>query len=229
MLVLLTWLVLATALLGGPMAAAVQAGPRDASPRQVDSVAPQPGASPGAGFQRSERAQQATSVVPRAQLGIREWFGSPGLEPPKRAWQKKKNPTVAMISSFVIPGLGQLYNEREFWAVVVAGIQFGFLADVIIEARLTNRYRTLKNIPIDETLPPEEQEEMLEEKLKNEVLFLLHRDNRIQSSWLLGLTMLLSGVQSYVDAHLFDFDADAPLQFGPSYGRLNGGALRLRF
>jgi hypothetical protein len=26
------------------------------------------------------------------------------------------------------------------------------------------------------------------------------RDNRIQATWLLGLTVLLSGVQSYVDA-----------------------------
>ncbi len=62
-----------------------------------------------------------------------------------------------------------------------------------------------------------------------EVLYLIHRDNRIQSTWLLGLTVFLSAIQSYVDAHLFDFDADAPLQLGPTYGRVTGGVLRLHF
>ncbi|MFQ5600209.1 MAG: hypothetical protein ACE5G2_06605, partial [Candidatus Krumholzibacteriia bacterium] len=61
------------------------------------------------------------------------------------------------------------------------------------------------------------------------VLFVLHRDNRIQSSWLLGLTILLSGLQSFVDAHLFDFEQRAPLQLEPSWGPIRGGALRLHF
>jgi hypothetical protein len=172
---------------------------------------------------------RSMDLRPRAQLGVRDWFGSPGPEPAKRAWQRDKNPTVAMLSSMLLPGLGQLYNEREFWALVAAGVHFGFAADVIVQARLTNRYRTLKNMPIDPDLPDKEKEALEQERQDYEVLFLLHRDNRIQSSWLLGLTILLSGIQSFVDAHLFDFDADAPLQLGPSYGRVNGGALRLHF
>jgi len=170
-------------------------------------------------------ALQSSGLIPNAQLGVREWFGTPGPEPPKRAWQRAKNPRVAMFSSLLVPGLGQLYNERGLWALVAAGVHFGFLADIIIQQRLTNRYRALKNIPIDEDATDEEKEQ----QVAYEVLFLLHRDNRIQSTWLLGLTMLLSAAQSYVDAHLFDFDADASLQFGPSLGRLNGGVLRLRF
>jgi len=62
-----------------------------------------------------------------------------------------------------------------------------------------------------------------------QVRFLIHRDNRTQSPWLLGLTMLLSGLQSFVDAHLFGFDANAPLQREPAFGNVNGGALRLHF
>ena len=169
-------------------------------------------------------AETSARLVPAAQLGVREWFGEPGPPSPQRSWQRDKNPTVAMLSSLLVPGLGQLYNEREFWSLVAAGVHFGFAADIVIQARLANRYRALKNIPVD----PEDAI-AVEDQQRNEVLFLLHRDNRIQSTWLLGLTMLLSAVQSYVDAHLFDFDANAPLQLGPSYGRVKGGVLRLHF
>ena len=149
------------------------------------------------------------------QLGLREWFGRPPAPREKAAWQRDKNPTVAMVSSFLLPGLGQLYNERELWSLVAAGVHFYFIGNIIVEARLTNHYRTLKNLPE----APEEAE----------ILFLLHRDNRIQSTWLLGLTILLSGLQSFVDAHLFDFDADTPLRLEAATGAVRGGALRLHF
>jgi hypothetical protein len=89
-----------------------------------------------------------------------------------------------------------VYNERELWAAVAAGVEFYFIGNWIVEQRLTNRYRTIVNAD------PKDQEAR--------VLFELHRDNRIQSSWLLGVTVILSGLQSYVDACLFDFD-DRPL------------------
>jgi hypothetical protein len=180
---------------------------------------------------------QSTALDPPLQLGIREWFGRPPVEPQKREWQRAKNPTVAMVSSFLIPGLGQLYNERAFWAVVVAGIEWYFIGDIIVQQRLTNRYRDIKNLSI----PPECDDEMLGsedlrlcEELRQaqqdaEVRFVLHRDNRIQSTWLLALTILLSGVQSFVDAHLFDFDVSKSLRLEPSRGAVHGGVLRLRF
>ena len=143
-----------------------------------------------------------------------DWLGPPGRAEP-RDWNRRKNPTLAMVCSFLVPGLGQLYNERELWTLVAAGVHFYFIGNIVAEARLTNRYRTEKNLP---DAPPEA-----------EVLFLLHRDNRIQSTWLLGLTLLLSGIQSFVDAHLFDFDAEASLQFEPAWGSVNGAALRLHF
>ena len=161
---------------------------------------------------------------PRQELGQRDWFGRPETARAPRAWQRDKNPTVAMVSSFLVPGLGQLYNEREFWSLVAAGVHFYFIGDIVVQQRLTNRYRALKNLPYDANDPV-----ALQEHQEAETLFLLHRDNRIQSTWLLGLTLLLSGLQSYVDAHLFDFEAATPLQFEPSFGPVQGGALRLRF
>jgi hypothetical protein len=58
----------------------------------------------------------------------------------------------------------------------------------------------------------------------------LHQDQRIQSTWLLGFTILLSGIQAYVDAHLFDFDATpVPVRFAPSIAGGPSAGLHIRF
>jgi hypothetical protein len=176
-----------------------------------------------------EPSALATPGFPRPAVGStsyasRDWFGRTPVDRVKKPWQERKSGRTAMISSFLFPGLGQLYNEREFWSLVAAGIEFYFISDIIVQQRLTNHFRTLKNEPFDADDP--------EEAALNEhytILFVLHRDNRVQSTWLLGLTILLSGLQAYVDAHLFDFEGVGDLKLEATSGGLSGGALRLRF
>ena len=154
----------------------------------------------------------------------RDWFGRPPVDRVQRPWQKSKRGRVALISSLLFPGLGQLYNEREFWSLMAAGIEFYFIGDIIVQQRLTNHYRNLKNLPID----PEDPDQVTQQE-EYTLLYLLHRDNRVQSTWLLGLTILLSGLQAYVDAHLFDFEGVAKLRLETTSGEISGGALRLHF
>jgi hypothetical protein len=158
------------------------------------------------------------------QVEFRDWFGRPPVDRPQRSWQKQKNGRVALFSSLLFPGLGQLYNERAFWSVVAAGAEFYFIGNIIVQQRLTNHYRTLKNQPIDPSDPAQ-----VAKQQQDTILFLLHRDNRVQSTWLLGLTILLSGLQAYVDAHLFDFDDVGALRLEAVSGQAPGGALRLHF
>jgi hypothetical protein len=155
----------------------------------------------------------AAARVPLSGIG-REAATSASLRP---AWQRDKSPRTAMYCSFLIPGLGQMYNERPFWAAVAAGVEFYFIGSWVVEQRLTNRYRAISNA--DPTY----------EDAK--VLFALHRDDRIQAQWLLGLTIVLSGIQSYVDAALSDFDTSPlPLQLAPDAAPGRAGlALRVRF
>ena len=145
-----------------------------------------------------------------------DWIGRPSRPAAPRSWQRRKSARVAMFSSIVVPGLGQMYNEREFWAAVAAGFEFYFIGEWISEQRLTNRYRSIVNAF------PEDQEAR--------VLFELHRDNRIQSQWLLGLTMLISGLQALVDAYLHDFDeSPLPVLVGATPPGGAGVALAIRF
>jgi hypothetical protein len=145
-----------------------------------------------------------------------DWFGRPASPLPRRAWQTRKSPLTAMLASFIVPGLGQMYNEREFWALVAAGVEFYFVGEILAEQREMDRLR--RGI----AAAPED--------LRLQALFELHRDNRIQASWLLGLSILVSGLQSFVDAHLFDFDATPlPIEVGPLRRDGVAAGLRLRF
>lgn len=158
---------------------------------------------------RESRPDVAPALLPE------DWFGRPPSPFPKRQWQTQKSPMTAMLASFVVPGLGQLYNEREFWALVAAGVEFYFVGEIVSEGRSIDRVQSQL------ALDPDDQ--------RLQAVLELHRDNRIQAAWLLGLTILVSGLQSFVDAHLFDFDdTPLPIEVGP---RLSGAAagLRLRF
>ena len=161
---------------------------------------------------------------PATVAGFRDWFGRPPVDRQPRTWQKQKSGRVALFSSLLVPGLGQLYNERAFWSAVAAGVEFYFIGDMVVQQRLANHFRTLMNEPIDASDPGQ-----VAQQQEYTVLFLLHRDNRVQSTWLLGLTILLSGLQAYVDAHLFDFDGIGDVRLEPVSGQPLGGALRLHF
>ena len=195
-------------------ASSAQAGERGTPPRSAVEpwsaasaiAAPNPLLFPG-------RAPDAASTTARFSW---DWVGRPARPTAPRAWQRQKSARVAMISSLLVPGLGQMYNEREFWAAVAAGFEYYFIGEWISEQRLTNRYRAIVNADPDDK--------------EARVLFELHRDNRIQSQWMLGVTMLISGVQALVDAYLHDFD-ESPLPVrvgaGPSGGA--AAALAIRF
>ena len=156
---------------------------------------------------------------------------------PQRNWERRKSGRVALVSSLLVPGLGQLYNEREFWALVAVGVESYFIGNIVVEQRLTNRYRALANddeIVLRRCVADSSVDCTLERQQfdLDQALFVLHRDNRIQSTWVLGLVMLVSGLQAFVDAHLFDFDTSSPPQvrFEPiGLDGRPGAALRFHF
>jgi hypothetical protein len=169
----------------------------------------------GAAGARAGPASRPPDAAVRAPYSW-DWVGRPAAPGPKRCWQRRKSGRVAMVSSFLVPGLGQMYNEREFWAAVAAGVEFYFIGNWIVEQRLTNRYRATVNAN------PDDQEAR--------VLFELHRDNRIQSTWLLGVSMLISGLHAFVDASLHDFDdSPLPVQVGALRSGDPGAMFVIRF
>lgn len=99
---------------------------------------------------------------------------------------KTKSPRSAMIRSLVFPGLGQIYNEQYIKAGIVLAGQ-----SVLIGLRF------YYNNKANESIDPMDRE--------------FYKDRRNLTYWLMGATVLLSMLDAYIDAHLYDFDTGPEL------------------
>lgn len=99
---------------------------------------------------------------------------------------EKKSPTGALLRSLVFPGWGQWYNDQK----IKAGIAFaaeGFFVGLAVY----------------------NNDKMNHAQTNSELAY--YRDKRNLSYWLLGGVVLLSMLDAYVDAYLYDFDAGPDL------------------
>jgi len=97
-----------------------------------------------------------------------------------------KNPTGAMLRSLAFPGWGQWYNGKRVKAVIVFGAEAGIIANTIYQ-----------NQKVQDS--------------KSEVEREFYLENRRLSNWWLAGVILLSMIDAYVDAHLYDFDESPAL------------------
>ena len=104
----------------------------------------------------------------------------------------RPSPTGAALRSLVIPGWGQLYNRTPIKAVIVGGVEEGFLYAIYQNHRLFRYYSGN------------------EDPVKGE----FYRDQRNRLTWYLTESVILSVMQAYVDAHLYGFDVSDQLSLG---------------
>lgn len=116
-----------------------------------------------------------------------------------------KSPTGALVRSLVIPGWGQLYVENYWKAPLMFG---GFVGVGSIILWNHDNYRSA----IDEIdLYSGEETDFELQVLKNKRDF--YRDQRdLSGLYMLGV-YLISAVDAYVGAHLYDFNVDDDLSF----------------
>jgi hypothetical protein len=113
----------------------------------------------------------------------------------------EKSPRSAVIRSAIFPGWGQWYNAKKFKAVLVFGVEVGFVSAAIwhnqrvvywMDTSLTSYTAEYRNLN------------------KN-----FHIDMRNQFVWYLAGALLVSMADAYVDAHLAGFDESTDLSFVP--------------
>jgi hypothetical protein len=100
---------------------------------------------------------------------------------------KKKSPTGALLRSMIFPGWGQWYNEQKIKSAI-AFISEGFLVGLAIHFNK----KASENAPCS-----------LERNF--------YTDRRNLTFWLLGGVTILSMIDAYVDAYLYDFDTGPDL------------------
>ena len=91
-----------------------------------------------------------------------------------------------MLRSIFVPGWGQFYNEKWIKGILISGTEVGLVVNAVIQNQLAVNSAT--------TLEKE-----------------FYKDNRNLSFWWLAGTILISAVDAFVDAHLYDFDESPDL------------------
>ncbi len=101
---------------------------------------------------------------------------------------EKKSPKTAMICSLAFPGLGQLYNGKQFKALILGGAEIGLFVNSIYLNQMLKKSTT------------EAEREF-------------YIQNRNLSTWYLVGIVLYNVLDAYVDAHMSYFDESKDLSF----------------
>lgn len=126
------------------------------------------------------------------------------------AFVMTKSPLGAVLRSAVIPGWGQIYNESYWKAPVVWGFLGYFIYEWIQNNNDYKTYRDLFSGSLDQSSSGNTSYYNLRE---------FYKDQRDLFAVYVGLTYFLTLVDSYVDAHLFDFDvSENRVTHSPQFG-----------
>jgi hypothetical protein len=120
--------------------------------------------------------------------------------PGEREWERKKSPTVAMASSMVLPGLGQLYNGRRIKTIIAVGAFGYYLGTAWLEAKEAQR-----SLKARDALDPNTFEWREED-----AWYQFHKESARDYLWWSGAVWLITVLDAFVDAHLYDVRAVKP-------------------
>jgi hypothetical protein len=115
-------------------------------------------------------------------------------------WEREKSATVAVFSSMLVPGLGQIYNGRKWKAVIFAGLEIWFFTNAMWEKKRADEWLAVRD----------DQDAGSIEYQEADLLYNFHKENARTFMWWLGGTWLISMLDAFIDAHLFDVRAVDP-------------------
>lgn len=105
--------------------------------------------------------------------------------------KKVKIPMQAAGLSLILPGGGQIYNQQYLKAGLIASLELAFAGRFVYHYLESEKYYQ------------DYEKSLLQSDLDRYNDFYYKRQNDL---WWLGITIFLSMIDAYVDAHLFDFE-----------------------
>jgi hypothetical protein len=157
------------------------------------------GASPAdsASVQTPEQLKKTMATV-----GLNE---VPGVE----EWQREKSAKVAVLSSMVLPGLGQAYNGRKWKAAIFAGLFTFYAGTAWVEYKKSEDFLNLRdNFPTGSN-PWDKADQSYQ----------FHKENAKDFMWWAGAVWFFGLLDAFVDAHLYDVRAVDPAVFKSTGGQ----------
>ncbi len=118
-----------------------------------------------------------------------------GLSPEGEALPGK-NARLAMLCTLLFPGLGQMYNERPFKAIIAMGIESIYLSRILLNHRYSRRAEQLRD-----SLPVGSSEWNRQDWWVEE-----YKERRLDWIWWSSGVLVVLLIDAYVDAHLYDMN-----------------------
>ncbi len=140
--------------------------------------------------------------------------GEPDIEGP--TWKRKKNPRTAMLCALAFPGLGQIYNERPFKAVIALGVETYYIMNIVHNYRKADDYLKQRD-SLDQYVPCGENMCLNNEWRNANSWYEEYKERTIDWIWWTSGVILLVMLDAYVDAHLHD------MRFRVETARSGGG------
>lgn len=142
-----------------------------------------------------------------------------------------QSPTAALVSSLLLPGLGQVYNGAYWKVPIIYGAGFWLTSQFVRSQRLYKRFDNSLLYLLDDD--PGTVNEFGTSRSKEELEHYRDYYQRNRDIYVIGLSLLyfLNVVDAYVDAHLFYWNVDENLALRaeplvqPLQGNADGVAL----
>jgi hypothetical protein len=113
---------------------------------------------------------------------------------PEAEARPRKNARLAMLCTLLFPGLGQMYNERPFKAIIAMGVESFYLSRILLNHRYSQRAERLRDsLPIGSS-EWNRQDWWVEE----------YKERRLDWIWWSSGVLVILLIDAYVDAHLYD-------------------------
>jgi len=134
-----------------------------------------------------------------------------------------QNPTIALVKSMVIPGLGQFGNRKKVKGVFFLALDAWFVSSAIHYKRQASDFRNMY-----------EQSTTVTSRNNWYVKFESKRDQRNKFTWFAVIVTFVSMFDAYADAHLSGFpilrdEANSTIQVGPNDNGDMSAAMVFRF
>jgi len=120
--------------------------------------------------------------------------------PGARQWERQKSPTVAVVSSMVLPGLGQLYNGRRIKTVIAVGAFSYYLGTAWLEQKEAQRRLKARDALDPDTFEWSEED----------AWYQFYKESARDYLWWSGAVWLIAALDAFIDAHLYDVRAVKP-------------------
>jgi len=121
-------------------------------------------------------------------------------------WKKKKNPRTAMLCALAFPGLGQIYNEKAFKAVIVMGVETYYIMNVLHNYRKADDWLGKRDgyDMYEPCFPGSEDLCMNSDWRTANAWYEEYKERTIDWIWWTSGVIILVMLDAYVDAHLHD-------------------------